>query len=61
MANDFFKWIRKHFKNVKMKGYEEILITERTLKWLNGSKDRKLADFPEVIKQEAAERKQLVA
>ena len=61
MADDFFKWIRKNFKNVKLKGYEEFLITERTLLWLNESKDRKLADFPEVIQQEIENRKRQVA
>lgn len=49
-ADDFFKWFRKHFKNIKLKGYENILITERTGEWLNFSKERVLADFPEAIK-----------
>ncbi len=61
MADDFFKWIRKNFKNVKLKGYEEFLISERTMKWLNESKERKLGDFPEVLKQDIENRKRRVA
>ena len=61
MADDFFKWIRKNFKNVKLKGYEEFLISERTLQWLNESKERKLGDFPEVLKQDIENRKRRVA
>ncbi|HMV45115.1 MAG TPA: hypothetical protein PLS71_22990 [Leptospiraceae bacterium] len=61
MADDFFKWIRKNFKNVKLKGYEEFLISERTMQWLNESNDRKLGDFPEVLKQDIENRKLRVA
>ena len=61
MADDFFKWIRKNFKNVKLKGYEEFLISERTMQWLNESKERKLGDFPEVLQQDIENRKRRVA
>jgi hypothetical protein len=62
MADDFFKWIRKNFKNVKLKGYEGFLITERTHAWLEASKDRELSlnnIFPKAILKE--NNKQLVA
>ncbi|HRG48687.1 MAG TPA: hypothetical protein PLG41_20950, partial [Leptospiraceae bacterium] len=62
MADNFFKWIRKNFKNVKLKGYEGFLVTERTNAWLNVSQDRELSldnIFPEAIKK--ANYKQLVA
>jgi hypothetical protein len=59
MADDFFKWFRKHFKNIKLNGYENLLISERTGEWLEASEQRKLADFPDAIKN--AEKKKLVA
>jgi hypothetical protein len=62
MADDFFKWIRKNFKNVKLKGYEGLLVTERTNAWLNASEDRELSIdniFPDAIKK--TNYKQLVA
>ena len=33
-AADFFKWIKKNFKNVKLEGYEDFLVSERTLTWI---------------------------
>ncbi len=33
-ASDFFKWIKKHFQNVKLKNYEDFLVSEKTLKWV---------------------------
>lgn len=33
-ASEFFKWIRKYFKNVKLKGLEDFLVSERTLEWI---------------------------
>lgn len=55
MSNEFFKWFRKNFKNVKLKGLENILVSERTLQWLEASKDNTLSDLLE------SKQKQLVA
>ena len=37
LAEDFFKWIRRNFKNVKLPGYENFLVSERTANWLKES------------------------
>lgn len=34
LAEDTFKWIRKNFKNTKLPGYENFLVSERTANWL---------------------------
>ncbi|HRG49248.1 MAG TPA: hypothetical protein PLX69_23385 [Leptospiraceae bacterium] len=34
MADDFFKWIRKNFKNAKLPGYEGLLVSENAAKWV---------------------------
>ncbi|MDX1959655.1 MAG: hypothetical protein SFU98_13855 [Leptospiraceae bacterium] len=31
----FFKWVKKNFKNVKLKGFEDFLVSQRTLDWVN--------------------------
>jgi hypothetical protein len=33
-ADDFFKWIRKNFKNAKLPGYEGLLVSENAAKWV---------------------------
>ena len=37
VAEDYFKWIRKNFKNVKLPGYENFLVSERTANWIKES------------------------
>ena len=37
IAEDYFKWIRKNFKNVKLPGYENFLVSERTANWIKES------------------------
>jgi hypothetical protein len=34
-ASSFFKWIKKNFKNSKLKGFEDFLVSERTKNWVN--------------------------
>jgi hypothetical protein len=36
-AENFFKWIRKNFKNAKLPGYENFLVSERTANWVKES------------------------
>lgn len=31
----FFKWIRKNFRSAGLKGFEDFLISQRTLEWVN--------------------------
>lgn len=51
-ADELFKWIKKHFKNTKLAGLEDFLISERTKAWLESSPEHKLADFLEFRKQQ---------
>jgi hypothetical protein len=44
-ADDLFKWMRKNYKNTKLKGFENFLITERTKNWLLSSSHHILADM----------------
>ncbi len=37
VAENYFKWIRKNFKNVKLPGYENFLVSERTANWIKES------------------------
>ena len=37
VAEDYFKWIHKNFKNVKLPGYENFLVSERTANWIKES------------------------
>lgn len=32
-ANQFFKWVRKNFKNTKLSGYEGYLVSEQAAQW----------------------------
>lgn len=51
-ADELFKWVKKHFKNTKLSGLEDFLITERTKAWLESSPEHKLADSLEFRKQQ---------
>lgn len=43
-ASGLFKWVKKNFKNVKLKGYESFLISEETRSWMKTT-GGKLADM----------------
>lgn len=37
-AGDLFKWIKKNIKNVKYTGFEDFLVSEKTINWVKENK-----------------------
>ena len=43
-SENFFKWIKKNFKNEKYKGYESFLVTKNTIDWIEKTNGKLLVN-----------------
>lgn len=55
LASDFFKWVKKNFKNVKLSGYDSYLISQRTEVWMRTTGGK----LSEMIREEEFRKKKL--